>query len=54
MEIQNIQRKETRSVPISIRTYKRFSEWMKENNISPSALFNEAIKDLMRKGKKKK
>ena len=49
MEIKEIQKdkKEKKSVAISIRTYPRFCEWMKKNNISPSALFNRAIEELM-------
>ena len=49
MEIQNIQRKERRSVSLSIRTTKRVSEWMTEKNVSPTKLFNESVKELMTK-----
>jgi len=56
MEIKNIKKKETRSVKITIRTYPKSSKWMKDNEISPSALFNEAVKELTastkRRGKK--
>jgi|10_taG_2_1085330.scaffolds.fasta_scaffold459854_1 DNA-binding protein H-NS len=51
MEIQNIQRKERKSVAMSIRTYKKYSKFMKENNISPTALFNESVKSLMEEQK---
>ena len=51
MEIQNIQRKERKNVPLSIRTYKSYSKFMGKNNISPTALFNEALKELIDKKK---
>jgi len=49
MEIKNIQRIERKSVPISVRTFPAYSTWMKENKISPTKLFNEAVKELMKK-----
>lgn len=52
MEIQNIQRDRTgedRSVSLSIRTTKKGSEYMKKQNVSPTKLFNESLKDLMKK-----
>ena len=36
---------------ISIRTTKPLSKWLKENKVSPTALFNEAVKELMEKKK---
>jgi len=51
MEIKNIKKIERRNKIISIRTYKAYSEWMKENNISPSKVFNEAVKELMEEKK---
>ncbi len=51
MEIKNIQRIERKSVPIGIRTFPSYSEWMKKNNVSPTALFNEAVKELMKEKK---
>ncbi len=53
MEIQDIQRpKERRTKPISIRTFVSYSKWLAEKNISPSSLFNQAVKELMEKEKK--
>ena len=46
MEIKNIQRKNRRNVTISIRTTEEYSKFLKEQNISPTALFNEAVKEL--------
>ena len=49
MEIKDIQKKEIRDPqPISIRTYKRYKEFIKENNINPADLFNKAIEELMK------
>jgi hypothetical protein len=48
MEIKEVQRIETKSIPISIRTYPSYSKWMKENNVSPNAVFDKALKELMK------
>lgn len=49
MEIREVQRIESKSVVISIRTYPNYAEWMKENNVSPNAVFDKALKELMGK-----
>ncbi|KKK82998.1 hypothetical protein LCGC14_2797780 [marine sediment metagenome] len=49
MKKQDVQKKERKSVPISIRTYPKYSKWMKDNNVSPNAVFNEAMKELVDK-----
>lgn len=49
MEIKNVQKRERKSVVMSIRITKKVSAWMKEKNVSPTAVFNEAIKDLIKK-----
>ncbi len=49
MEIKNIQKNEIKKVVISVRTYPSNSKWMKENKVSPTKLFNEALKELMEK-----
>ena len=46
MEIENIKKQEIRSKVITVRTYPSYSEWIKENKISPSKVFNEAVKEL--------
>ncbi len=46
MEIENIQKQERKSIPIGIRTFPSYSKWMKENKISPTALFNKAVEEL--------
>jgi len=50
MELSNIQKeKHKKEIIISVRTTKESSEWLKKNNISPTLMFNEAIKDLKEK-----
>ncbi len=53
IQMKDIQKKETRSERISIRTYKSYSDFMTKKNISPSSLFNACLKELMAKEKKK-
>ena len=47
MKKQDVQKKERKSVSISIRTYPKYSKWMKDNEVSPNAVFNEAMKELV-------
>lgn len=49
MELKNIQRKELKTIVISIRTTKKDSKWMRDKNISPSKLFHEALNELKEK-----
>lgn len=51
MEIKDIQRKELREKVITIRTYPSYADWMRENKVSPSKLFNLALEELMNKEK---
>jgi len=49
MKLKEVQRKEDkikRKVTMSIRTTKEVSEWMKENNVSPTRVFDLAIEEL--------
>jgi len=48
MEIKELQAKELKSVIITVRTTQKNSDWLKEKKISPTKLFNEAIKELMK------
>ena len=48
MKKQEVQKKERKSVSISIRTYPAYSKWMRENKVSPSAVFNKAMEELMK------
>lgn len=51
MEIKELQRKERKSIPLALRIKKRWSVWMKEKNVSPQALFDKALEELMKKHK---
>jgi len=46
MELKKIQRKERKDVGVTLRITKNTSEWLKEMNISPQRLFDEAVKEL--------
>ena len=47
MEIKEIQRNERKNVSISLRITKKHSEFMREKNISPTALFIKALDKIM-------
>ena len=51
MKIEDIQKKEIKKVVITIRTYPRYSKFMKQKNISPSNLFNKSVEELMKNTK---
>lgn len=53
MKIEDIKKDdlEKKSVMISVRTYLSYSKWMKENEVSPTKLFNKAIEELMKNEK---
>ena len=46
MELADIKKGERKDVILTVRTTKENSKWMKDNNISPTLMFNEAIRDL--------
>ena len=49
MDINNIQRKYRKTGPkvnINIKVSDEVSKWLRENNYSPTAIFNEALKEL--------
>ncbi len=52
MEIEKLQTREKKTIPISIRTYPSKSKWMRENKISPNAIFDMALNELMNKKRK--
>ena len=56
MEIKNIQRdkKKEKKISMSIKVSKRISDWMKQNNISPTKVFVTAIEQLMEDNKNPK
>ncbi len=51
MEIKDIQRKERKRIPLALRIKKSQAVWMKKNNVSPQALFDRALEELMKKRK---
>ena len=46
MKKNEVKTRERKSVPISIRTTKENSEFMKNNDISPNAVFEKALEEL--------
>lgn len=52
MNIQDVQKTETKKVQISIRTTKAYSKFMGDNKISPNAVFDKAISELIKENKK--
>lgn len=48
MEIMDIQRPGNREVVIKIRTSLEGSNFMRRNNISPTALFNKALAEVIK------
>lgn len=51
MKIQEVIRKERKTIRISIRTSKEKSKFLKENNISPNTVFDKAVTELMKEKK---
>lgn len=48
MKIQEVKRKEPKSVQISIRTTEEFSKFMRDNRISPNAVFQKSMEELVK------
>lgn len=49
MKIEEVQKditKERKVVPLNIRVTPSISKWLKEKNISPTAMFIEGLKEL--------
>jgi len=50
MELEKVKRKKVireKAVSVSIKVSKEVSDWMKDNTISPTLVFTEAIAELM-------
>lgn len=47
MEINKVKRKPNKTIQIGLKISAEESTWMKENDISPTAVFKEALKELM-------
>jgi len=57
IELEKVKKKdpeEMKSVRMQIRTTPKISKWMKENHVSPSKVFDYAVKELMKKEKEDK
>ena len=46
VELKDLERPELREEVISIRTFPSYFAWMKKRKISPSRLFNKAIRRI--------
>ena len=54
MELKDVLRKERpkgerKTKRLNLRTDKEASKWMKDNNVSPQLVFDEAINELMKR-----
>tara|TARA_Y100000031_G_scaffold78943_1_gene86906 strand:+ start:70 stop:264 length:195 start_codon:yes stop_codon:yes gene_type:complete len=57
IDIKKVKKKnpeEMKSVRMQIRTTPKISKWMKEHEISPSLVFDQAVEELMKKEKEEK
>ena len=55
IELEKVKKKdpeEMKSVRMQIRTTPKISKWMKKNKVSPSLVFDHALKELMKKEEK--
>ena len=46
MEVEQVQKKETKTKTITIRITLSDYKWMSEKEVSPTGLFDEALKEL--------
>ena len=53
MNLQDIQKKETKPIVITLRITKEESDFLKKENISPTKLFNQALAEVKGIVKKK-
>ena len=53
-KVKKKDREEMKSVRMQIRTTPKISKWMKKNKVSPSLVFDHALKELMKKEKEDK
>jgi hypothetical protein len=51
MEIKNVLKDEKKKKTMTVRTFVSYCEWMTKNKVSPTKVFNEAVKQLMEKAK---
>lgn len=43
---KKIEKNKTKTVTITIRLTQKLSAWLKKENLSPTGIFNEAVKEL--------
>jgi len=46
MRLKDIQRTDTKDIVLTVRVNNEDAKWIKSNNISPSLLFSEALKEI--------
>jgi hypothetical protein len=44
IDISKVKKTETKSIKIAVRTFPTYAKWLNQNDVSPTLLFNEAIK----------
>ena len=51
MKLEEVQRKnkEKRTIVVALRITQEVSDWMKENEVSPTLVFNKTIEELRKK-----
>jgi len=49
MNVNNVKRGEIKSVSICVKITPSMRKWLKENKFSPTLIFNEACKELVKK-----
>lgn len=49
MKIEEVQRTNRKPLVVTIRISKEVSDWMAENKVSPTLVFNKAIRELQEK-----
>jgi len=51
MKINEVKKVDRKSVPVTVRTTKTYSEFMKTQKLSPTKIFNKAVEELMKEKK---
>lgn len=47
MKIEQVKKEERKDINITLRTFPSYAKFMQENELSPTKIFNEAVKELM-------
>ena len=51
MKLKEVQKEDVKDVVVTARITKNDSKWLKENNVSPSLLFEKALEELRKNSK---